>query len=222
MTNSLKNNDRRHAISMQRWGLVIMALLLVCGCGRVGTPGRFVTGAGQKFGGVNDNGHFFGVTLSNDCLSVDGRRPGVNFGLFRSRPEGQAETKWSVPWVIINEVTQDSDSSGGPSTSGASKTEPYRFELTRTFEYDQGSIDFSWAADCSGTTPQIASLTWNNNPVDLAQGSLFILTLDENRQVVVTQKKWQGEFPNKSLAGSGEIAPPIGRIGDSIMVELGY
>ena len=222
MTNSMREKFSGNDIQSRCLLLVLVILSLTCGCSRLATPGRFVSGQGQKFGGVNDNGHFFGVTLTNDCLSVDGRRPGVNFGLFRFRPEGQPETKWSVPWVVIDEVPQRSGSFGGPTTSGRSETEPFRFKMSRTFEYDQGSIDFSWSADCSEAIPQIASMMWNNKPFDLAQGSLFILTLDANRQVVVTQRKWKGDFPQRSLEGTGEIPPPGNQICDSIMIELGY
>ena len=63
---------------------------------------------------------------------------------------------------------------------------------------------------------------FNNKPVDLAQGSLFILTLDADRQVVVTQRKWKGDFQQLSLSGTGDSPPAIGDLGESISIELGY
>lgn len=222
MTSPIGNDFSGNRVQVYRWLLLLVVLSLSLGCFPVGNPSGFATGAGQKFGGVNDNGHFFTVTLINNCIPVGDKRPGVFYGLFRFRPEGQSEPKWSVPWVIIDEVMPESDSFGWPSSSGASKTEPFRFELSQTFEYDQGNCDFSWSADCSGTVPEIATFMFNNKPVDLAQGSLFILTLDADRQVVVTQRKWKGDFQQLSLSGTGDSPPAIGDLGESISIELGY
>lgn len=202
--------------------LLFVTLLFTFGCFQVTTSGQLATGVGQKFSGVNDNGKFFSVTLINKGIPVQDGIPGVFYGLFSSEPEGKVEPRWSVPWVIIDEVIWESDSAGWSSESGQSDTEPFRFELNHPFEYDRGRIDFSWVADCSGTTPQVVSFQLGNKSVDLSQGTLFVLKMNDSGQVIFTQRQWKGEFPRESLSGPGREAPPVDQLCQSIMEELGY
>ncbi len=207
-----------------RFGFLLLVLGLLSihpGCIRSPNPGGYF-GAGQKFGGTNDTGDFWEVTVINDYIPADNSRPTIRYGLIRSRPAGQPQYRWFVPWVLVDKAMENVSSFGGPSTSGNSKTKPYLIELSRTFEYDQTSVQFSWSADCSGTVPTVASFVVDGEPIDLAEGSLIFFVRDGQGQVEVDQRHWQGDFQQLALGAIGVSPPAVDLLADAILTELGY